>query len=146
MMLHQVEFLINFRVFWVELTCPAPSQFGHCFLESPSPVAPVPWHTEQVTIQSSARSYDLLGIKFTFFMSTLHLYNINCALIFSSVFFLHEFFSSDVPSLCHDERSPWLFYANPVRYSCSVTYPLNCRLYPLQNKTCCPNRFRNIRF
>jgi len=61
MMLYQVEFLINFRVCRVELTCPAPSQFGHRFLESPSPVAPVPWHTGQVTIQSSARSYDLLG-------------------------------------------------------------------------------------
>jgi len=58
---YQVEFLINFRVCGVELTCPAPSQFGHRFLESPSPVAPVPWHTEQVTIQFSARSYDLLG-------------------------------------------------------------------------------------
>ena len=61
MMPHQVEFLINFRVFWVELTCPAPLQFGYRFLKSPSPVAPVPWHTEQVTIQSSERSYDLLG-------------------------------------------------------------------------------------
>jgi hypothetical protein len=56
MMPHQVEFLIYFHVFWVELTFPAPSHFGHRFLESPSPIAPVPWHTGQVTIQSSARS------------------------------------------------------------------------------------------
>jgi hypothetical protein len=145
-MLHQVEFLINFRVCGVELTCPAPSQFGHRFLESPSPVAPVPWHTEQVTIQFSARSYDLLGIKFTLFLRPLYVSNINYVYTFSSVFFLHEFFSSDVPSPCHDERSPWLFYANPVLYSCSVTYPLNCKLYPFQNKTCCPNRYRHIRF
>ena len=64
MMSHQVESLINFRVCGVELTFPAPSQFGHRFLISPSPVAPEPWHTEQVTIQFSARSYDLPGIKF----------------------------------------------------------------------------------
>jgi hypothetical protein len=113
MMPHQVEFLIDFRVCGVELTCPAPSQFGHRFLESPSPVAPEPWHTGQVTIQSSARSYDLLGIKFTLFMCPLYV-------TFFFVFFLHEFFSSDVPSLCHDERSPWFFYENSVLYSCSV--------------------------
>jgi hypothetical protein len=56
MMPHQVEFLNAFRVCGVELSLPAPSHFGHRFLESPSPVAPEPWHTEQVTIQSSARS------------------------------------------------------------------------------------------
>jgi len=56
MVSHQVEFSINFRVCAVELSFPAPSHFGHRFLESPSPVEPVPWHTEQVTIQFSARS------------------------------------------------------------------------------------------
>ncbi len=117
MMPHQVEFLNAFRVCGVELSLPAPSHFGHRFLESPSPVAPVPWHTEQVTIQSSARSYDLLGIKFTLFMSTLHLCNINCALIFSSVFFLHEFFSFDVPSVC---SFSFLSCGNSHLYSCSV--------------------------
>ena len=61
----QVESLNNFRVCRVDLTFPAPSQFGHRFLESPSPIAPEPWHTEQVTSQSSARSNNLLGIKFT---------------------------------------------------------------------------------
>jgi len=68
MMSCQLEFLINFRVFAVELTFPAPSQFGHRFLKSPLPVAPEPWQTEQVTIQSSARSYNLPGIKFTLFI------------------------------------------------------------------------------
>ena len=63
MMPHQVESLNNFRVCGVELTFPAPSQFGHHFLESPSPIAPELWHTEQVIIQSSARLYNLLGIK-----------------------------------------------------------------------------------
>jgi hypothetical protein len=75
---YQVEFLIDFRVCGVELTCPAPSHFGHRFLEYPSPVAPEPWHTGQVTIQSSARSYELLGIKFTLFMCPLYV----CYLLF----------------------------------------------------------------
>jgi len=56
MMPHQVEFLIDFRVCGVELSFPAPSHFGHRFLKTPSPVVPVPWHTGQVTNQSSPRS------------------------------------------------------------------------------------------
>jgi len=56
MMPHQVEFLIDLRVCGVELSFPAPSHFGHRFLETPSPVVPVPWHTGQVTNQSSPRS------------------------------------------------------------------------------------------
>jgi hypothetical protein len=68
----QVESLSNFRVCGVELTFPAPSQFGHRFLKSPLPIAPEPWHTEQVIIQSSARSYNLLGTKFPLFMWPLY--------------------------------------------------------------------------
>ena len=86
MMPYQVESLSNFRVCGVELTFPAPSQFGHCFLKSPSPVAPEPWHTEQVTIQSSARSYDLLGIKFALFMYPLYMCKIICVFTFSTAF------------------------------------------------------------
>jgi len=86
MMPYQVESLSNFRVCGVYLTFPAPSQFGHRFLKSPSPVAPEPWHTEQVTSQSSARSYNLLGIKFTLFMRPLYRCNINCVFTFSTVF------------------------------------------------------------
>jgi len=56
MMPHQVEFLIDFRVCGVELSFPAPSHFGHRFLKTPSPAVPVPWHTGQVTNQSSPRS------------------------------------------------------------------------------------------
>jgi hypothetical protein len=86
MMLYQVESLNNFRVCRVDLTFPAPSQFGHRFLESPSPIAPEPWHTEQVTTQSSARSYDLLGIKFTLFTCPLYVCTINCVFAFSCFF------------------------------------------------------------
>jgi len=56
MMPHQVELLIDFRVCGVELSLPVPSHFGHRFLRTSAPVVPVPWHTGQVTIQSSARS------------------------------------------------------------------------------------------
>jgi len=94
MMPYQVESLSNFRVCGVDLTFPAPSQFGHRFLKSPSPVAPEPWHTEQVTSQSSARSYNLPGIKFTVFMRPLYRYNTNCAFTFST------FFPPRIPLAC----------------------------------------------
>jgi hypothetical protein len=83
---YQVESLTNFRVCGVELTFPAPSQFGHRFLKPPSPIAPEPWHTEQVTSQSSARSYNRLGIKFTLFMRPLYMCKINCVFTFSIAF------------------------------------------------------------
>jgi len=83
---YHVESRINFRVCGVELTFPAPSQFGHRFLKSPSPIAPEPWHTEQVTIQSSARSYNLLGTKFTLLMRPLYMCKINCVFTFSTAF------------------------------------------------------------
>ena len=41
-MLDQVESLTNLRVSAVELRFPAPPHFGHSFLESPSPVVPLP--------------------------------------------------------------------------------------------------------
>ena len=40
--LDQVESLTNFRVSGVELRFPAPPHFWHSFLESPSPVVPLP--------------------------------------------------------------------------------------------------------
>lgn len=64
---YYLEFCNFLRVFGVDFTLPEPSQFGHRFLKSPLPVAPEPWHTEQVTIQFSARSYNLLGINSTSF-------------------------------------------------------------------------------
>ncbi len=39
---NQVESLTNFRVSGVELRFPAPSHCGHSFLESPSPIVPLP--------------------------------------------------------------------------------------------------------
>jgi len=41
-MLDQGESLTNFRVSGVELRFPAPPHFGHSFLESPSPIVPLP--------------------------------------------------------------------------------------------------------
>lgn len=84
---YQVASLIFFRVSGVDLTFPDPLQFEHRFLKSPLPVAPEPWQTEQVTIQSSARSYDLLGTKITLLIISLYMCKINRVFTFSIAFF-----------------------------------------------------------
>jgi len=68
-------------------------------------------------------------VAFCFFANSfllIHLITrLSDSVTFFSVSFLHEFFSSGNLSLCHGERSLWLFYGNPVLYPCSITLPLS---------------------